>query len=206
MNMAKNVSTTIVLKVNGKDVENSFSGLSKEARTLESELRKLTPGTERFMRKAAELKEVKEHFSRVKSEIDAVSGKLKESEGFLGKFRSKLSDIGLSFGNLGVGLAGLHLKNTAEELLKVSDAMADVQKTTGMALDEVKQLWEAFDDMDTRTSKMDRLKIAEVGGRLGVPKEEMASFVQEVDKAYVALGDSFDGGLEGVVDSLGKIK
>ena len=84
--------------------------------------------------------------------------------------------------------------------------MADVQKTTGMALDEVKQLWEAFDDMDTRTSKMDRLKIAEVGGRLGVPKEEMASFVQEVDKAYVALGDSFDGGLEGVVDSLGKIK
>ena len=53
---------------------------------------------------------------------------------------------------------------------------------------------------------MDRLKIAEVGGRLGVPKEEMASFVQEVDKAYVALGDSFDGGLEGVVDSLGKIK
>jgi len=204
--MANQVTSTIVLKINGKEVENSFGGLNKEVRALESELRKLTPGTERFMKKAAELKEVKGHFSRVKSEIDAVSGKLKESEGFLGKFRSKLADIGLSFGNIGVGLAGLHLKNTAEELLKVSDAMADVQKTTGMALDEVKQLWEAFDDMDTRTSKMDRLKIAEVGGRLGVPKEEMASFVQEVDKAYVALGDSFDGGLEGVVDSLGKIK
>ena len=41
---------------------------------------------------------------------------------------------------------------------------------------------------------------------LSSTKEEMASFVQEVDKAYVALGDSFDGGLEGVVDSLGKIK
>lgn len=204
--MANQVTSTIVLKINGKEVENSFGGLNKEVRALEGELRKLTPGTERFMKKAAELKEVKGHFSRVKSEIDAVSGKLKESEGFLGKFRSKLADIGLSFGNIGVGLAGLHLKNTAEELLKVSDAMADVQKTTGMALDEVKQLWEAFDDMDTRTSKMDRLKIAEVGGRLGVPKEEMASFVQEVDKAYVALGDSFDGGLEGVVDSLGKIK
>ena len=204
--MAKDISTTIVLKVSGKVAENSFRGLSKEVRSLENELKELTPGTERFMRKAAELKEVKEHFSRVKSEIDAVSGRLKESEGFLGKLRSKLSDVGLGFGAIGAGLAGLHLKNTAEELLKVSDAMADVQKTTGMALDEVKQLWEAFDDMDTRTSKMDRLKIAEVGGRLGVPKQEMASFVQEVDKAYVALGDSFDGGLEGVVDSLGKIK
>ena len=73
--MAKNVSTTIVLKVNGKDVENSFRGLSKEVRSLENELKELTPGTERFMRKAAELKEVKEHFSRVKGEIDAVSGR-----------------------------------------------------------------------------------------------------------------------------------
>ena len=160
--MANQVTSTIVLKVSGKEVVNSFGSLAKEAKSLESQLKKLTPGTQEFMKKAAELKEVKEHFSRVKSEIDAVSGKLKESEGFLGKFRSKLADIGLSFGNIGVGLAGLHLKNTAEELLKVSDAMADVQKTTGMALDEVKQLWEAFDDMDTRTSKMDRLKIAEV--------------------------------------------
>ena len=204
--MANQVTSTIVLKVSGKEVVNSFGSLAKEAKSLESQLKKLTPGTQEFMKKAAELKEVKGHFSRVKSEIDAVSGKLKESEGFLGKFRSKLADLGLSFGSLGAGLVGLKIKNTAEELLKVSDAMADVQKTTGMALDEVKQLWEAFDDMDTRTSKMDRLKIAEVGGRLGVPKEEMASFVQEVDKAYVALGDSFDGGLEGVVDSLGKIK
>ena len=204
--MANQVTSTIVLKVNGKEVENSFGGLNKEVRALESELRKLTPGTERFMKKAAELKEVKEHFSRVKSEIDAVSGKLKESEGFLGKFRSKLSDIGLSFGNILVGLGGAGVSQAASELLKISDAMADVQKTTGMAREEVKQLWDAFDDMNTRTSKMDRLKIAEVGGRLGVPKEEMAKFVQEVDKAYVALGDSFDGGLEGVVDSLGKIK
>lgn len=204
--MAKNISTTIVLKVNGKDVENSFRGLSKEVRSLENELKELTPGTERFMRKAAELKEVKEHFSRVKGEIDAVSGRLKESEGFLGKFRSKLSDIGLSFGNILAGLGVAGISQTASELLKISDAMADVQKTTGMAREEVKQLWDAFDDMNTRTSKMDRLKIAEVGGRLGVPKEEMAKFVQEIDKAYVALGDSFDGGLEGVVDSLGKIK
>ena len=204
--MANQVKSTIVLKINGKDVEGSFRGLRKEVKNLEEGLKKLRPGTEEFKKKAAELKEAKEHFSRVKSEIDAVSGRLKESEGFLGKFRSKLADIGLSFGNILVGLGGAGVSRAASELLKISDAMADVQKTTGMAREEVKQLWDAFDDMNTRTSKMDRLKIAEVGGRLGVPKEEMASFVQEVDKAYVALGDSFDGGLEGVVDSLGKIK
>ena len=204
--MANQVKSTIVLKINGKDVEGSFRGLRKEVKNLEEGLKKLRPGTEEFVKKAEELKEARRHFEKVKNEIDAVSGKLKESEGFLGKFRSKLSDIGLSFGNILVGLGGAGVSRAASELLKISDAMADVQKTTGMAREEVKQLWDAFDDMNTRTSKMDRLKIAEVGGRLGVPKEEMASFVQEVDKAYVALGDSFDGGLEGVVDSLGKIK
>ena len=204
--MANQVKSTIVLKINGKDVEGSFRGLRKEVKNLEEGLKKLRPGTEEFKKKAEELIEVKKHFEKVKNEIDEVNKRLQDSGGIVGKFRSKLADLGLSFGSLGAGLVGLKIKNTAEELLKVSDAMADVQKTTGMALDEVKQLWEAFDDMDTRTSKMDRLKIAEVGGRLGVPKEEMASFVQEVDKAYVALGDSFDGGLEGVVDSLGKIK
>ena len=204
--MANQVKSTIVLKINGKDVEGSFRGLRKEVKNLEEGLKKLRPGTEEFVKKAEELKEARRHFEKVKNEIDAVSGRLKESEGFLGKFRSKLADIGLSFGNILVGLGGAGVSQAASELLKISDAMADVQKTTGMAREEVKQLWDAFDDMNTRTSKMDRLKIAEVGGRLGVPKEEMASFVQEVDKAYVALGDSFDGGLEGVVDSLGKIK
>ena len=111
--MANQVKSTIVLKINGKEVEGSFMGLRKEVKKLEEGLKKLHPGTEKFMRKAAELKEVKEHFSRVKSEIDAVSGRLKESEGFLGKLRSKLSDVGLGFGAIGAGLAGLHLKNTA---------------------------------------------------------------------------------------------
>lgn len=204
--MAKNIQRTIVLTVSGKEVENSFNGMSKTVRGLERELKKLTPGTDEFMKKSTELKEARGHFEKVKNEIDQVNGKLKDSEGFLGKLSSGLADIGLSFGKIGLGLAAFQISQKAEELLKISDAMADVQKTTGMAIEEVKGLWDAFDEMNTRTSKMDRLKIAEVGGRLGVAKEEMASFVQEVDKAYVALGDSFQGGLETVVDSLGKIK
>ena len=204
--MAKNVSSTIVLKVSDKEVVNSFNGIRREVIRLEKGLKKLTPGTEEFMKKAAELKEARSHFERVKNEIDQVNGRLKKSEGFLGKYRNILANIGIGFTEIVSGFIAINFNKTFSELLKISDAMADVQKTTGMALEEVKGLWDAFDEMDTRTSKLDRLKIAEVGGRLGVPKEQMASFVQEVDKAYVALGDSFQGGLENVVDSLGKIK
>ena len=205
--MAKQqINSQVVLDIKDKGVKDSFSYISKEVKKLTKELKNLPVGTEEFNNKAKELAEAREQFDRVKTEIDKVNGKLKESEGFWGRLQSKISGFGLTFSDIAAGLVGIKVGQTAQDLLKISDAMADVQKTTGLALDEVKNLWDAFDEMDTRTSKMDRLKIAEVGGRLGVPKEELESFVKEVDKAYVALGDSFEGGLENVVDSLGKIK
>ena len=205
--MAKQqISSQVVLDIKDKGVKESFTYINKEVKKLTKELKNLPVGTEEFNNKAKELAEAREQFDRVKTEIDKVNGKLKESEGFWGRLQSKISGFGLTFSDIAAGLVGIKVGQTAQDLLKISDAMADVRKTTGLALDEVKNLWDAFDEMDTRTSKMDRLKIAEVGGRLGVPKEELKSFVQEVDKAYVALGDSFEGGLENVVDSLGKIK
>lgn len=205
--MAKQqISSQVVLDIKDKGVKDSFTYISKEVKKLTKELKNLPVGTEEFNNKAKELAEAREQFDRVKTEIDKVNGKLKESEGFWGRLQSKISGFGLTFSDIATGLVGIKVGQTAQDLLKISDAMADVRKTTGLALDEVKNLWDAFDEMDTRTSKMDRLKIAEVGGRLGVPKEELESFVKEVDKAYVALGDSFEGGLENVVDSLGKIK
>lgn len=205
--MAKQqINSQVVLDIKDKGVKDSFTYISKEVKKLTKELKNLPVGTEEFNNKAKELAEAREQFDRVKTEIDKVNGKLKESEGFWGRLQSKISGFGLTFSDIAAGLVGIKVGQTAQDLLKISDAMADVQKTTGLALDEVKNLWDAFDEMDTRTSKMDRLKIAEVGGRLGVPKEELESFVKEVDKAYVALGDSFEGGLENVVDSLGKIK
>ena len=205
--MAKQqINSQVVLDVKDKGVKDSFTYINKEVKKLTKELKNLPVGTEEFNNKAKELAEAREQFDRVKTEIDKVNGKLKESEGFWGRLQSKISGFGLTFSDIAAGLVGIKVGQTAQDLLKISDAMADVRKTTGLALDEVKNLWDAFDEMDTRTSKMDRLKIAEVGGRLGVPKEELESFVKEVDKAYVALGDSFEGGLENVVDSLGKIK
>ena len=205
--MAKQqINSQVVLDIKDKGVKDSFTYISKEVKKLTKELKNLPVGTEEFNNKAKELAEAREQFDRVKTEIDKVNGKLKESEGFWGRLQSKISGFGLTFSDIAAGLVGIKVGQTAQELLKISDAMADVRKTTGLALDEVKNLWDAFDEMDTRTSKIDRLKIAEVGGRLGVPKEELESFVKEVDKAYVALGDSFEGGLENVVDSLGKIK
>ncbi|WP_313091952.1 phage tail tape measure protein [Chryseobacterium flavum] len=208
------ISTTGVLYINGAQVENTFQNLNRITRNLERELRRLPVGTQEFNERAEELRRARQRFQEVRNEIDSVSGTLNNASGFLGLFRNGLLQFGDTFrevfsANLAERFFDVIIdkgKETVDQLLKISDAMTDVEKTTGMSTDQVKELWTQFDQMDTRTNKLERLKIAEVGGRLGVPIEEMKDFVQEVDKAYVALGDSFEGGLEGVVDQLGKIK
>lgn len=89
---------------------------------------------------------------------------------------------------------------------KLADAQTAVAKTTGLSIEQVKELTKAYGEFDTRTKKIDLLKISEIGGRLGIPKEEIKGFTQEMDKAYVALGDSFGGGVESVANKLGILK
>ena len=79
-------------------------------------------------------------------------------------------------------------------------------KTTGMTKEEVDELTKSFGALQTRTSRIDLLGIAQVGGKLGIAKNEIADFVTVMNKASVALGDSFEGGAEEVADKLGKIK
>ncbi|CAI9673192.1 phage tail tape measure protein [Elizabethkingia anophelis] len=208
------ITTTGVLYINGQQVENTFNNVSRITRRLEQELRRLPPGTREFIETAEQLRRARSRLQEVRDEINNVSNSTQRATGFLGFFRNGIIQLGETFrqvftADLASRFFDLIIskgKETVDQLLKIADAMTDVQKTSGMSLDQVKQLWDDFDKMDTRTSKMDRLKIAEIGGRLGVPIAEMKSFVQEIDKAYVALGDSFEGGLEGVVDQLGKVK
>lgn len=208
------ITTTGVLFINGQQVENTFQNISRVTRKLESDLKKLPVGSAAFVQKAQELKRAQERLKEVNDEIKGVNDSLNKGNGFLGIFSNGLLKFGDTFREVFSANTASRFfemiidkgKETIDQLLKVADAMTDVEKTTGMSTEQVKDLWTEFDGMDTRTSKLERLKIAEVGGRLGVPIQEMKDFVQEVDKAYVALGDSFEGGLEGVVDQLGKIK
>ena len=113
--------------------------------------------------------------------------------------------IALAVGAVLTGVA-LSIKSTIDLNNKLADAQTAVAKTVGITKEEVEDLTRAFSTFDTRTSKIDLLKIAETGGRLGVPKAEIKDFVQEVDKANVALGDGFAGGVEAVTNTLGKLK
>lgn len=62
--MAKTITSTIVLKVSGKEVENSFNGLASTVKKFENQLKKLIPGTKEFIQKTEELKETRKRFNK----------------------------------------------------------------------------------------------------------------------------------------------
>ena len=220
--MAKTVKTDLVITINGKQIEDSFNGISAEVKKLERDLKKLTPGTEEFKKKAEELKEAKAQFERIKAEIQQTTAALDQVAGSAERAGSALEAAGrksagfwegvkaVVTGNLLTGFLG-QLAGTAEdsvgELLEISDAMTGVEKTSGLAAEKVRELWNDFDELDTRTGKKELLDIAQIGGRLGITdKDQLREFTEEIDKIYVALGDSFQGGLEAVTTKVGKLK
>ena len=220
--MAKRVTTDLVITVNGKQVEESFYGISAEVKKLEKDLKKLTPGTEDFKKKAEELKEAKAQFERIKGEVQQATAALDQVTGSAGRAGSALEEAGrksagfweivkgVVTGNLLTGFFGQltgMAKDSVGELLEISDAMTGVEKTSGLAAEKVRELWNDFDALDTRTGKKELLDIAQIGGRLGITdKEQLREFTEEIDKIYVALGDSFQGGLEAVTTKVGKLK
>ena len=205
---SNNTTSQLTIRINGKEVENTFTALNREVRTLSRELRNLTPGTEEFQRRAAQLREAQAHFNRVRDEINQVNGAITQTA----TSTSRFGDIvrGVFTGNLITGFFSSFVgkaRESVDELLKVSDLMTGVEKTTGLASEEVRQLWNEFDELNTRTSKQELLNIAQIGGRLGITdKKQIKEFTEEIDKIYVALGDSFQGGLEEVTTKVGKLK
>ena len=205
---SNNTTSQLTIRINGKEVENTFTALNREVRTLSRELRNLTPGTEEFQQRAAQLREAQAHFNRVRDEINQVNGAIAQTA----TSTSRFGDIvrGVFTGNLITGFFSSFVgkaRESVDELLKVSDLMTGVEKTTGLASEQVRELWNEFDELNTRTSKQELLNIAQIGGRLGITdKEQIKEFTEEIDKIYVALGDSFQGGLEEVTTKVGKLK
>lgn len=154
-------------------------------------------------------------YREAKEEMDKLNGRMKELKNGSSSSAFSIQNLSAKFSQYSgvitaatATLAGfaLSVQSVIDANNKLVDAQTAVAKTTGLSIEQVKELTKAFGEFDTRTSQVDLLKIAEIGGRLGVPKEEIKEFSREVDKAYVALGDSFSGGVEAVAEKLGKIK
>lgn len=81
MASAKDSKFNLTIVVNGQEVENTLNGVGKELGKLNRDLKKLTPGTDAFVKKSAELKKAREKYAEIKTEINGTNDALAEARG-----------------------------------------------------------------------------------------------------------------------------
>lgn len=183
----------------------SLKDLKTAAKDLRAQISKLNPDTKEFVEKSKQLQQVN---TRVKSLEDAFRGVVVEEKQATLSLKGLADGFNKYFGMVTAGIAAITgvsmaFRKCAEEVAKLDDVYSDVMKTTGLTRDEVVELNEEFQKMDTRTSREQLNLLARDAGKLGISgKEEILGFVRAADQIQVALGEDLG---EGAIRNLGKI-
>lgn len=184
----KNLSTA-----KSKELQELIKQINKE---LDSPL--IKKGSEEWKAYVAVLKEAKTELAKMK---DATQ----ENRSAWSKFFKFLNE---SWGGLAIlfqSITGISqtIRKSVQEYADMEEEMANTRKYTGMTEEQVRDLNEAFKEMDTRTSREQLNQLAGAAGRLGLQsKEDIMDFVQAADMIGVALGDDLG---DGAVDKIGKL-
>lgn len=196
-------------------VGQTMAQLKARQKELTGELSKVTQGTDGYRQLAQQYREVTAEIKRQTSELKANNAARNQNAG--GRAASGGGGAASLTGMLGP-VAGLvasvaifdtirqKIADTVRESAKLSDELANVRKTTGQTAAEADAMFEAFAGLNTRTSMSDLNKIAEVGGQLGVGKNEIVEFTAAMDKLKVALGDEFGNDTEKLTRELGGLR
>tara|TARA_R110002050_G_scaffold243066_1_gene379435 strand:+ start:45477 stop:49010 length:3534 start_codon:yes stop_codon:yes gene_type:complete len=175
--------------------------LRKEATRLRLELSNMIPGSANFKRLQADL-------DAINKRLGTLNGRAKRSDNSLSRLANgfnKYSAMGLAFIGVVTGVA-FSLQSLAEGSAKLSDAQADVMKTTGKGLSEVEAITRNLAKIDTRTTRIELVELAEQAGRLGKKStKEIESFVVSANKLKVALGDDLPGDAAENIRVVGKM-
>lgn len=183
----------------------SLKELRSAAKQLQSEINKLTPGTQAFITKSKQLQEVN---TRIRQLTGSFKGLVEEEKQATFSLKGLADGFNKYFGMVTAGIAavtGLSMafRKAAEDAAKLDDTYADVMKTTGLLHDEVAELDQELMKIDTRTSREQLLLLARDAGKLGIQgKEDILGFVRAADQIQVALGEDLG---EGAIKQLGKI-
>lgn len=183
----------------------SVKQLKQYKNDLVKEINGLVPGTEKYLEKTKQLSEVNTRLKHVQDDIRAVHDEAKPDRWT--RFKELLTAAFTITGILELVSTLRQFGSEAIDMaVKLTDTYADMQKATAMSAKEVENLDNKLKNIDTRTSQDGLRQMTVVAGQLGIAKDEVEGFVVGVDKANVALGDEFQGGIEEISKSLGGLK
>lgn len=179
--------------------------LRKTIKQLTDELNsgKIQRGSKEWNTLTGAIREAKEALRNVNNELSAVEKA--QGGGFFKKLGDKWAGFTISARGFIDTITGA--KQKMEEFVnayaQMEEAKANVRKYTGLTKEEVDDLNESLQKMDTRTSREQLNALAGDAGRLGITaKDKILEFVQAADIINVALGDDLG---DGAVANVGKL-
>lgn len=202
--MAGNTETSrIDVIINGQKANQSLNEMRQTARLLNAELGKIPDPLN-----SPEFEKGKKHLDELKNTIRETTGVAKQTESSISNLANGFNKY---FGVITAGVAAFSgvvfsIKEMIQGNAKLSDSLADVRKTTGLSMTEVKSLYSELGKLNTRTSRAELLELASVAGKLGYSvKEEVLGFVKAADQINVALAKDLGGNAEEAINSIGKL-
>ena len=179
--------------------------LRKTIKQLTDELNsgKIQRGSKEWNTLTGAIREAKEALRNVNNELSAVDKA--QGGGFFKKLGDKWAGFTISARGFIDSITGA--KQKMEEFVNayahMEEAKANVRKYTGLTKEEVDDLNESLQKIDTRTSREQLNALAGDAGRLGITaKDKILEFVQAADIINVALGDDLG---DGAVANVGKL-
>ena len=163
--------------------------LEKALRTLNKQMKDMTPGDDVWESHTAKIREIKERLSELRAEVT-------EQQSVWDSFRdwSVSAWPALDLLNQWGGSIYDVMRGAVDAYAEMDQEMANVRKFTGMTEKQVADLNEEFKKMDTRSSREQLNKLAQEAGRLGkTSKEDVLGFVRAADQINVALDDLGEG-------------
>ena len=177
--------------------------LKVAAQQLQEELNAATQGTEEFIVKSAQLRQVN-------SQIETVNKQWKEHDNAVMRVIKRLGAYVLVYA--GFNELWGKVKQMTQANLDLSDSLANIQKATGLSAESVADLSREIDKIDTRESQKGLHDLAFEAGKLGLTaKTDLIEFVEAGNEVITALGDELGGaeavrGLMKINDLLGETK
>lgn len=163
--------------------------LEKALRTLNKQMKDMTPGDEVWESHVEKIKEIKERLAELREEMAVQQTWWQRAVGWVNKWQTAI--LGVVAGS---GTVIDIFRQSVDAYADMDQEMANVRKFTGMTEKQVADLNEEFKKMDTRSSREQLNKLAQEAGRLGkTSKEDVLGFVRAADQINVALDDLGEG-------------
>ena len=144
-----------------------------------------------------ETDEERQAFLNLKEQIDGAKEEMNGFKDVQDDTTSGMNDLVQSAKRLAAAYLGLQgFSNVWSANVDMSDAMADVRKTTGMTAEQVENLTQRVKEIDTRTANEQLLSLSATAGQLGLSAEEdVLGFTKAANQITVALDELGNDGV-----------